>query len=91
MQPACERLLLAGGWCEANHIRAVNCLTRPLPFSLYHQCERSNAEMNWWKRLWEQLWETLSGQPAAVNEWTSVLPHWSAVPEEWVVASVIRG
>jgi hypothetical protein len=47
--------------------------------------------MNWLKRLWEQLWESMAGQPAAVNEWSSVLPHWSAVPEEWVLASVIRG
>jgi hypothetical protein len=47
--------------------------------------------MNWLKRLWEQLWGTGSQQPVAANEPAWVLPHWSAVPEEWFVASVIRG
>jgi hypothetical protein len=47
--------------------------------------------MSWWKRLWEQLWGTQSRQPVAANEPAWVLPHWSAVPEEWFLASVIRG
>jgi hypothetical protein len=47
--------------------------------------------MSWWKRFWEQVRGMQSPQLLAANEPASVLPHWSAVPEEWVLASLIRG
>jgi hypothetical protein len=77
--------------CEAIHSMKVNYAPGSRLFWLYHQSERSNAEMSWWKRLWEELWRTHSRPPVAVAEPASVLPHWSAVPEEWLLASLIRG
>src|SRR5438067_508991 len=68
-------------WCEAIHSVDVNCFTGSLLLGLYNRSERSNAEMNWWKRLWEQLWGTHSRQTVAANEPAWVLLHWSAVPE----------
>jgi hypothetical protein len=47
--------------------------------------------MNWWKRFWEQLCGTQIRQLEVANGTASPLPHWSAVPEEWALASLIRG
>jgi hypothetical protein len=53
--------------------------------------------MNGWQRLWNKLWGTQRRRLAAANKpaWPLALvprwPHWSAVPEEWVLASLIRG
>jgi hypothetical protein len=81
------------GWdgCEAIHIQALNCFNGSSLLWLYNRSEKSSAAMNWWKRVWEQVWGTQSRQAVTANEPAWVLPHWSAVPEEWVLARLIRG
>lgn len=47
--------------------------------------------MNGRQRVWEKVRGTQCRRPVAVREQALVLPLWSALPEEWVLASLIRG